>query len=204
MRTYNQQTHRAEPLSRIEDWITHVPTEGIREMCSWDQFCRFAREPERRKVGPDARITTDGTAYELEPEMAGDYVVLLWGLFDDELHAEFDGERFGPHYPVSGPIPQHRYRAFKRSKADERSARIRSLADQLGLPIAALSGEDVRLEPGSTDSTLPIQPFVFEPQESRIAAKPAIAEELAMPLAKLSMDDRAFIDQVLSETLATD
>ncbi len=118
--------------------------------------------------------------------MAGDYVVLLWGLFDDELHAEFDGERFGPHYPVSGPIPQHRYRAFKRSKADERSARIRSLADQLGLP------------------TLPIQPFVFEPQESRIAAKLAIAEELAMPLAKLSMDDRAFIDQVLSETLATD
>lgn len=84
VRTYNQQTHRAEPLSRIEDWITHVPTEGIREMCSWDQFCRFAREPERRKVGPDARITTDGTAYELEPEMAGDYVVLLWGLFDDE------------------------------------------------------------------------------------------------------------------------
>lgn len=204
VRTYNQQTHRAEPLSRIEDWITHVPTEGIREMCSWDQFCRFAREPERRKVGPDARITTDGTAYELEPEMAGDYVVLLWGLFDDELHAEFDGERFGPHYPVSGPIPQHRYRAFKRSKADERSARIRSLADQLGLPIAALSGEDVRLEPGSADSTLPIQPFVFEPQESRIAAKLAIAEELAMPLAKLSMDDRAFIDQVLSETLATD
>lgn len=79
VRTYNQQTHRAEPLSRIEGWITHVPTEGIREMCSWDQFCRFAREPERRKVGPDARITTDGTAYELEPEMAGDYVVLLWG-----------------------------------------------------------------------------------------------------------------------------
>lgn len=74
----------------------------------------------------------------------------------------------------------------------------------MGLPITALSGEDVRLEPGSTDSTLPIQPFVFEPQESRIAAKPATAEELAMPLAKLSMDDRAFIDQVLSETLATD
>ncbi len=138
--------------------------------------------------------------------MAGNYVVLLWGLFDDELHAEFDGERFGPYYPVSGPIPLHRYRAFKRSKADERSARIRSLADQLGLPIAALSGEDVRLEPSSATSTLPIRPFDFEPQESRfpssIAAKLAIAEELAMPLAKLSMDDRAYIDQVLSETLA--
>ncbi|MBI7022553.1 IS481 family transposase, partial [Pseudomonas aeruginosa] len=75
-----------------------------------------------------------------------------------------------------------------------------------GLPIAALSGEDVRLEPSSATSTLPIRPFDFEPQESRfpssIAAKLAIAEELAMPLAKLSMDDRAYIDQVLSETLA--
>lgn len=27
------------------------------------------------------------------------------GLFDDELYVEFDGERLGPYYPVSGPIP---------------------------------------------------------------------------------------------------
>jgi hypothetical protein len=112
-------------------------------MCTWEQFCRFAREPERRKVGIDARITIDGTAYELEPDMAGETVVLLWGLFDDELYAEFDGERFGPYHPVSGPIPLHRYRAFKRGKADERADRIRSLADQLGLPIAALAGDHV-------------------------------------------------------------
>jgi hypothetical protein len=26
-------------------------------MCAWEQFCRFAREPERRKVGGDARLT---------------------------------------------------------------------------------------------------------------------------------------------------
>lgn len=59
--------------------------------------------------------------------------MLLWGLFDNELYAEFNGERFGPFYPVSGPIPLHRYRAFRRGKADERSERIRSLADQLGV-----------------------------------------------------------------------
>jgi hypothetical protein len=39
--------------------------------------------------------------------------MLLWGLFDDELYAEFE-ERFGPYYPVSGPIPLHRYRAQTR------------------------------------------------------------------------------------------
>jgi len=34
-----------------------------------------------------------------------------------------------------------------------------------------------------------------------IAAKLAIADDLAMPLSKLSQDDKAFIDQVLAEGL---
>ena len=63
-------------------------------MCTWDQFCRFAREPERRKVGIDAHINVGGTAYEVEPDMAGETVVLLWGLFDDEMYVEFDGDKY--------------------------------------------------------------------------------------------------------------
>lgn len=204
--SYNDQRHRAEKHSRLEDWRTHLPEEGVRDMCTWEQFCRFAREPERRKVGIDARITIDGTAYELEPDMAGETVVLWWGLFDDELYAEFDGERFGPYHPVSGPIPLHRYRAFKRGKADERADRIRLLADQLGLPIAALAGDDLRLAPATTaPAQLPHQPFDADAHEYRfpsvIAAKLAIADDLARPLAKLPPQDRQFIDQVLAETL---
>jgi hypothetical protein len=41
-------------------------------MCAWEQFCRFAREPERRKIGVDARLTIDGTLYQVEPDMAGE------------------------------------------------------------------------------------------------------------------------------------
>ncbi|XDJ36633.1 MAG: IS481 family transposase (plasmid) [Burkholderia sp.] len=205
VRTYNLQGRRCEPHSRIDDWLGNLPDEGLREMCTWEQFCRFAREPERRKVGVDARITIEGTAYEVEPDMAGETVMLLWGLFDNELYAEFDGERFGPYYPVSGPIPLHRYRAFKRGKVDERSERIRSLADQLGLPIAALAGDDVRLTPPTAPMELPRQPFDAEAHEyhfpSVIAGKLAVANELAQPLAKLSGEDQAFIHQVLSETL---
>jgi hypothetical protein len=205
VRTYNMQRHRNELHSRIEDWLANLPAEGLREMCTWEQFCRFAREPERRKVGVDARVTIDGTTFEVEPEMAGEFVVLLWGLFDNELYAEFDGEHFGPYYPVSGPIPLHRYRAFKRGKVDERSDRIRSLADQLGLPIAALAGNDVRLTPSVAPMELPCQPFDVEAHEYHfpcvIAGKLAIANELAQPLAKLSDADQAFIHQVLSETL---
>jgi hypothetical protein len=115
---YNDQDHRSEKHSRLEDWLTNLPSEGLHEMCTWDQFCRFAREPERRKVGIDARINVGGTAYEVEPDMAGETVVLLWGLFDDEMYVEFDGNKYGPYFPVSGPIPLHRYRAFKRGKAE--------------------------------------------------------------------------------------
>jgi hypothetical protein len=202
---YNAQRHRSEAHSRIDDWLTHLPAEGLREMCTWEQFCRFAREPERRKVGIDARLSIDGTQYEVESAMAGESVILLWGLFDDELFVEFDGERFGPYRPVSGPIPLHRYRAFKRSQADQRAARIRSLAAQLGLPIAALSGNDVRLAAPELSATMPRQPFDTEAHEYHyptvVAAKLAIADELATPLAKLAPEDKAFIDQVLAETL---
>jgi len=203
---YNQRPHRSEPHTRIEDWLANLPPEGVREMCSWEQFCRFAREPERRKVGGDARLTIEGTAYEVEPDMAGETVVLLWGLFDEQLFVEFEGDRTGPYYPISGPIPLNRYRAFKRGKADERADRIQVLADQLGLPIEALAGNQVHLIPSSVPTDVPKQPFDTQPFEyhfaSVIAAKLAIADDLAMPLAKLPLADRAFIDQVLAETMA--
>jgi hypothetical protein len=202
---YNDQDHRSEKHSRLEDWLANLPSDGLRDMCTWEQFCRFAREPERRKVGIDARITVGGTAYQVEPDMAGESVILLWGLFDDEMYVEFDGVKFGPYRPVSGPIPLHRYRAFKRGKAEERADRIRVIADHLSLPMSALSGNDVQLSPSTVAVLLPHQPFDAEAHEYRfptvIAAKLAIADELATPLTKLAAEDRMFIDQVLAESL---
>jgi transposase InsO family protein len=204
---YNRQPHRSEPHSRLDDWLANLPAGGFREMCSWEQFCRFAREPERRKVGPDARVVVDGAAYEVDPGLAGENVLLLWGLFDTELYVEYEGERSGPYAPVSGPIPLNRYRSFKKTAADEKADRIRQLADQLGLPIAALTGEmDIQLtEPSRSADNLPRQPFHTEALEdqypNRITAKLAIADEIALPLVKLEPDDRAFIDQLLAETL---
>jgi hypothetical protein len=205
---YNRQPHRSEPHSRLEDWLAHLPPEGIREMCSWEQFCRFAREPEPRKVGIDARVSVEGTDYEVDPALAGETVVLLWGLFDNELYVEYEGERHGPYHPIAGPIPLNRYRAFKRTRADEKADRIRELADQLGLPICALTGAtDVHVAAAAMTSDVPRQPFEAPVAENSypniLAAKLAIADEIAMPLAKLSPDDRAFIDGVLAETLTT-
>jgi hypothetical protein len=60
---------------------------------------------------------------------------------------------------VSGPIPLHRYRAFKRGKAEERADRIRHTADQLMLPLAALTGDDLRLQPPTVPPLPLTQPF---------------------------------------------
>lgn len=200
----NAQRHRSEKHSRMEDWLSHLPFAGIREMCTWEQFCRFAREPERRRVGADARVSVGGTVYELEQDMAGESVILLWGLFDDELFAEFDGKRTGPYRPVSGPVPLHRYRTLKSSKADQRVARIQTLARQVSIPREALTGEGLLIVPKESKE-IPRQPFGAENNDFQypcaIAAKLAIAAELGRPLAKLDRDEYAFVEQLLSETL---
>ncbi|WP_257265933.1 hypothetical protein [Endozoicomonas sp. ONNA2] len=47
---YNRSDHRSESHSRIEDWLQNLPGSGVRAMCDWNQYCHFAREPEKRKA----------------------------------------------------------------------------------------------------------------------------------------------------------
>lgn len=146
----------------------------------------------------------EGTAYEVESDLAGETVILLWGLFDNELYVEFEDERTGPYYPISGPIPLNRYRAFRQGRISQRADRIRTLAQQLKLPIAALTGENIQLVTQLIPNDLPKQAFPAIHEEcyaNVIVAKLAIACELATPLAKLAAPERHFIDQILSETL---
>ena len=140
--TYNGGDHRTEPHARIDDWLAHLPADGVRQMCAWERFCAFAREPERRQVGIDCRLTVAGVAYEVDPELAGETVVVWWGLFDQELWVERGDERFGPFPPVGGAIPLHRYRKHRKSRREIRADQVAALADRLELPRAAVSGED--------------------------------------------------------------
>lgn len=113
---YNDQPHRTEAHSRMEDWLRSLPKSGLRQMCSWERFCTFAREPQRRKVDASARVSIEGVAYEVDPDLAGETVVLWWGLFDNELYVEKDNQRYGPFYPVDGSIPLHRYRSLQENQ----------------------------------------------------------------------------------------
>ena len=204
---YNAQPHRSEPCPRAEDWTAGLPPEGVRAMCTWDRFRAFAREPERRRVGVDARVQVDGVAYEVEPSLAGETVTLWWGLFDHELFVEHADQRFGPFGPIDGPIPLHRYRTFRKSAADERVDRIEALAGKLGLPRAALDGPDPVPFPPTPVTAPPSVPFA-DPDPYRelrypsvLAAKLAIADYLGFALAKLTPEDRAHIDALLRDTL---
>jgi hypothetical protein len=206
---YNDQSHRSEPHSRLEDWLANIPKGGLRAMCSWERFCTFAREPQRRKVGGDARVSVEGVAYEVDPDLAGETVILWWGLFDNELYVERDEQRYGPFYPVDGPIPLHRYRKFKKTRTQERADKIATLAKQLELPRAALSGNtDLRLvEERDPSPVLPLKQFQDpDPYQeftypTTLMAKLAIADYLGQPLAKLSVEHREFIAALVEETL---
>jgi hypothetical protein len=205
---YNAQPHRSAGRSRGEDWLASLPEGGFRAMCSWERFCAFAREPERRKVGGDARITVEGVVYEVDPELAGETVVLWWGLFDRDLFVGHGERRFGPYRPSGGPIPLHRYRKHKRTARDERADRIAALAARLAVPRAALAGHpELEVVTDARSASPPSRPFV-DPDPFRelvypsaIEAKRAIADLLGVPLGRLAAEERAAIDAILGETL---
>lgn len=143
-------------------------------------------EPERRKVGIDARITVEGVAYEVEPDLAGETVILWWGLFDRELYVEHQETRYGPYHPVGNPIPLARYRSFKKTLTQKRADRISAIAQQLALPSSAIGTVEL---PSSNNNLIPfpVQSFVdpdpFEELAFKnvIAAKRAIADYLVKP-----------------------
>ena len=90
---------------------------------------------------------------------------------------------------VGGPIPLHRYRRFKKTSFEKRAERIEVLADQLGLPRAAVDGPyplslPVAAAPPPRQPFADPDPFHELTYPSALKAKQAIADELMMPLAK--------------------
>ncbi|KAF1030565.1 MAG: hypothetical protein GAK37_01233 [Pseudomonas sp.] len=203
---YNAMSHRLEPHSRIEDWLTHLPAEGVRAMCTWERYCTFAREPERRKVNNDARVVVSGTQYEVDVELAGEEVILWWGLFDQELYIEHRDRRFGPYLPVGGPIPLHKFRTFKKSAAQTRADRIENLASQLSVPRKTMEAHP-ELRGFSAPVPVPTQAFVDPDPYQQLtypnqhAAKLAIADFLGTPLGRLPPEQLDNINAIVKSTL---
>ena len=203
---YDNMRHRKEPHSRFEDWATNLPPSGIRKMCAWQRFCAFAREPERRTVGGDARISADGILYDVSPELAGENVVLWWGLFDTELYVEHGDRKFGPYSPINGPVPLHKYRSFKKTQTDIKADRLEDLAQKLSLPREAVAGDIAfpRFQDPASIFSRPFQdpdPFQEFAFAHPIDAKKAISDYLGKPLARLNEEQLRKVNSILQETL---
>lgn len=210
--SYNVQKHRSEPHSRIEDWIKNIPDDGIREMCSWDRLCVFAREPDKRRVGPDARVSVNGVSYEVDIELAGRDVTIWPGLLDNDLYVESGDLKYGPYKPVGGPVPLNHFRAYKKTQAEKRADNIEELSKVITIPKEALTS-DTRLSeallnnlPHGTPVTGFKDPDPFNEITflNQIAARQAISNYLSTPLAKLPENDLRAIDLILDETLDKD
>jgi len=202
---YNSRNHRTEPHSRLEDWHMKLPSEGFKEMCSWERFCNFAREPEKRKVRSDATVSVDGVAYQVAADFAGQEVTLFFGIFDQELYVESKQKRSGPYFPSQGPIPLHRYRKLKKTMAEKRADAVENLAKLISIPKEALSARPFasQCESKQPPSVAFVQPDLFNPLEyaSPLEAKRAVMRHLGKPLAKLSCQQREVIDSIVKATL---
>ncbi len=156
-------------------------------------------------------MTVSGVAYEVDPELAGEEVVLWWGLFDHELYVEHGEKRFGPYAPVGGPIPLHRYRTFKKTRTEQRADRIEALAVQLALPRTAVEGphalQAVAREWKTEQEEMAVtpwadpDPFQELTYPNAVAAKRAISDYLGLALAKLDTRQLEQINFLVNATL---
>lgn len=206
---YNDMSHRSEKMSRMQVWQKFLPESGYRQMCSWEKFCQFVREPETRLVGSDACVSINGIQFQLLPDMAGHKATLLHGLLDNEVYVEFNQQKMGPFYPSSGPIPLHSFRRHAKTKTEKLADEIASLAQTISLPLSVMTGQDSQtieqLEKArmiiNKPTCIPFEdnkPDLFADQ---IEAKQAISRLLGRPLAELLPEQISAINQVVDETL---
>ncbi|WP_234705635.1 MULTISPECIES: hypothetical protein [Sinorhizobium] len=135
-------------------------------------------------------------------------MTLLWGLFDQELFVEHEGKRLGPFQPSRGAVPLFRYRKYQKSRTEERLDKVVRLADQLGLPRAAVTGGDRPLPSlPSTAAGLSVrrtpfpEPAIETAYPNGLAARGAIVDQLGRPIGAMNASERAFIDELLGGTL---
>lgn len=203
---YNEKSHRSEQHSRIEDWLKNLPPEGFRQMCSWEKFCSFARDPVERVVSSEAKVSLDGVEYSVSEELMGLEVTVMLGVLDNQIFIEHNGTRFGPYNPAGGPIPLHTYRKPSKTKREKQADKIEDLARVISVPRSALTGvpdaAPLLLDATQQTRSIPFPEQVEAPEfGSAGEAKLAIAGYLGRPVGALPDEARRFISELVSTTL---
>lgn len=207
---YSEQEHPSDSCSRIETWAKNLPENGYMEMCPWDRFTMLARQPKRRKVGNDAKVSFDGREYMVSPELIGSEVTVWIGGFDSDIYVEHNGEKFGPYQICNGVIPFNSFRTAKQTQAEKTRRHIEKIAQEIQVP------KDVfqyglkplnDIEEKITRNDIPRQKFIDpDPLEqirftNEISARKYISRTIGRPIGSLSIQITERIDQLLQETL---
>jgi hypothetical protein len=181
---------------------------GFRQMCPWETYCTFAREPEFRTVGLDGRISLDNRIYRVTAELIGERVEVWKGVFDLGVYVQDQGGSIhGPYEPESGTIPLGTYRRWRKTERDKRIEKVEHWAEGLSIPRAAMSRDRRSEEACSRRFNLPSIPFanplglVPECYASIKEARRGIFEHFGIPLAILPDTVLATIAAILAETL---
>jgi hypothetical protein len=205
---YNSQQHPTRAGSRIEVWAHGLPAAGFRQMCAWDTYCTFAREPEFRTVGLDGRISLENRIYQITPELSGERVEVWKGVFDLGVYVQDQGGAIhGPYAPESGTIPFGTYRRWRKTERDRRLEKVEHLAEGLAIPRASMSRDWRTAEERNRSFDLPSVPFANpigllpEQYASMKDARRGIFGHFGIPLATLPAPVRGAIEAILRETL---
>jgi hypothetical protein len=205
---YNSQQHPTQAGSRIEVWARDLPAVGFRQMCAWDTYCTFAREPEFRTVGLDGRISLENRIYQITPELSGERVEVWKGVFDLGVYVQDQGGSIhGPYAPESGIIPFGTYRRWRKTERDRRLEKVEHLAEGLAIPRASMSRDWRTAEERSRSFDLPSVPFANpigllpEQYASMKEARRGIFGHFGIPLATLPEPVLGAIEAILRETL---
>lgn len=201
---YNAAPHRSGEGTRLEDWLSHLPSEGLRPMCSWERFTELVREPSSRTVGIDSTLSLDGVAYKVDSELLGLEVTVWHGPLDNSIFVEHGGRKHGPFVPAGEPISLHQYRAYKKTALERKIEDIEELARNISIPRAALDAPPIpqapREQPRIQTAECP-DPFAQIRFDSALDARRFLAKTIGRPLGLLPPEHLSAIDVVLSTTL---
>jgi hypothetical protein len=205
---YNSQQHPTQAGSRIEVWAQGLPVVGFRQMCSWETYCTFAREPEFRTVSLDGRISLDNRIYLVTAELVGERVEVWKGVFDRGIYVQDQGGAIhGPYPPESGTIPFGTYRRWRKTERDRRLEKVEQLAAGLSIPRESMSQDGRTAEERGRSFELRSIPFANpsgllpENYSSIKEARRGIFEHFGIPLATLPDTVLGAIEAILRETL---
>jgi hypothetical protein len=205
---YNFQQHPTKEGSRIETWVSGLPQEGFRQMCSFETYSTFAREPELRTVGLDGRISLDNRTYLVTAELIGERVEVWKGVFDLGIYVQDKvGTLYGPFEPQSGTIPFGTHRRWRKTERDKSLEKIEQMAKVLAIPRESMSRDRRSEEQKSKIFELRSIPFTNcigllpENYSSMKEARRGIFQQFGVPLAKLPDAVLEAIDAILQETL---